>query len=266
MMTSLQAAVQGADLIRNAIPFLRSSDDRQEVEQPGYKVEIANVSPVEYRNRWSRSDGAFLGISLQGDHSTGAKLLAQIQWLARHFDQPAILIGDSLHRLTIQIRENLPEPEALEKATRLADQLITHEIRPLLDACQLRPSVKLSSQYTALPDFARYLDTVEELYASVPAFADALDDCARSFVSRRMVAGGDVPGIAAKLQLLSRTYLLEEIALFCLLVREGHSTMIYPGSLSVFMEASQGRYPEVAALLGGLRCISVRLKRRRSQG
>ena len=42
----------------------------------------------------------------------------------------------------------------------------------------------------------------------------------------------------------------------------GHSTMVYPGSLSIFMDIAASKFPAIESLSKGFLCIALRLKKK----
>ncbi len=61
---------------------------------------------------------------------------------------------------------------------------------------------------------------------------------------------------------LSSYYLLEEAACFALLVKRGFQVFIYPGTLTIFQELAEGRFPDAPDELKQLITVNIRQNRR----
>lgn len=73
-----------------------------------YTAKIASVSSFKHRYDFESSDHCFLGISLENSHFHPEKLASIVQWISRRFAHCTVLVGESIHRLTLQSVHDLP--------------------------------------------------------------------------------------------------------------------------------------------------------------
>ena len=97
-----------------------------------YKAKIASVSPLAKRNDFELSGSCFLGISLENSHFYPQKLAGILEWISRRFAQCTVLVGDSIHRLTLQSVHNLQPPVAMVAALALGERFM-RENQPVFD-------------------------------------------------------------------------------------------------------------------------------------
>ncbi|MGC8385106.1 tRNA-dependent cyclodipeptide synthase [Pseudomonas aeruginosa] len=58
---------------------------------------------------------------------------SMVEWAARRFEKCSILIGDHIHRITLQSTRDMPEEDARREAVRLGDAFM-EESRLIVDA------------------------------------------------------------------------------------------------------------------------------------
>ena len=112
------------------------------------------------------------------------------------FHNPVILIGDSLHRLTVQIREGLSDSTAEKKAREISDRFLTEDLNPILSGLGWNMPLLLSSDIYAKAEFKEFYGEVCQLYRSSSDFSRALDLCARNYVGRRMAGDSSLSFLA----------------------------------------------------------------------
>jgi tRNA-dependent cyclodipeptide synthase len=89
-----------------------------------YKTKISSVAPTEMREDWCRLGNGFLGVSLQNEEFVPPKLQAMTEWLHRKFARNAVLVGDSIHRITLETVRDMPKTQSLDTAMRLGDDTV----------------------------------------------------------------------------------------------------------------------------------------------
>src|SRR4051812_9639113 len=90
-----------------------------EARSTRYRAKIVSCFPPEGRDILLQARSCFLGISLETRGFTPLKVDAMLQWIAQRAQKCAILVGDSIHRKTLQIRLGVSEMEALDLALDL---------------------------------------------------------------------------------------------------------------------------------------------------
>nr|VFK65759.1 MAG: tRNA-dependent cyclodipeptide synthase [Candidatus Kentron sp. UNK]VFK71558.1 MAG: tRNA-dependent cyclodipeptide synthase [Candidatus Kentron sp. UNK] len=94
-----------------------------------YKAKVDRVSPHSKRHAFERFDSCFLGVSLQNRNFVRPKLAGVVQWIGRRFPHCTVLIGDTIHRITLEVTQGLVPEVALEEALALGREFIERERR-----------------------------------------------------------------------------------------------------------------------------------------
>jgi hypothetical protein len=79
------------------------------------------VIPTEGRKAFKR---CILGVSLESAEFYAAKLVAMTDWVRRHYEGCDVMLGDSLHRITLRLNSSTDENEALERSKWLARDFV----------------------------------------------------------------------------------------------------------------------------------------------
>jgi tRNA-dependent cyclodipeptide synthase len=72
-----------------------------------YRAKIDGVSPASRRDTFEQHEECFLGISLENSNFVRAKLAGIVEWIARRFARCTVLVGDSIHRITLEATRGL---------------------------------------------------------------------------------------------------------------------------------------------------------------
>lgn len=226
-----------------------------------YKTEIAFVSPQSSRHTFEQNDSCFLGVSLENSNFTTAKLDSMVKWISRRFGRCTVLIGDSIHRLTLESMQGLAPAEARLRAVDLGRQFLDRE-RQVFD------TYRDTTEFTFLTcsdvqreaDCAHAHDRLEKLFAHDRAFRASVETFARSYHAKR---SADVTAGERERRIrMSCAYFLEEFAVFASLRRRGLPLMVYPGSFSTLNEIARGEHEEAPQELRDLTIVSLHLKGR----
>ncbi|WP_372424372.1 tRNA-dependent cyclodipeptide synthase [Salinarimonas chemoclinalis] len=243
----------GAQLVAEA-PSLQRARSR-------YKAKIASVSPPAMRTQFETEDACFLGVSLENAHFTRPKLEAMLEWVAKRFRRCTLLVGDSIHRITLESTRGYGPQTALREALALGDRFITHN-DDLVGAFRNRILFRYEtcSAVQRSADYARYHAELRTQFASDEAFRLSV----QSFAQRYHRRTWDVVDEETRARRLERScdYFLEEFAVFACLRRRGLGVMVYPGAFSTLEEIARGRHPDTCPELRGLTIVSLQIKRR----
>ncbi len=234
-----------------------STDDR-------YVVSRYLTIPRSYKIK--KEHRCYLPVSLETTPFQRPMLDAVIDWISDNFSRCAVLVGDSVHRLTLQITRNLSQEDAKTEALRLGE-VFTAENRSLFEA-------KMTGRYEFLkcsvieeehPECADYRETLWQLFNNKnnKDFQISVNESASAYVDRRFEKQ-DLASISmtrAEMLELSRQYLIEEMTLFATVVQMGWETDVYPGEeLSALAEIANGKYPDVPEPLKRRKNVELKLK------
>lgn len=226
-----------------------------------YKAKIASVSPPAMRTRFENEDACFLGVSLENAHFTRPKLEAMLEWIAKRFRRCTLLVGDSIHRITLESTRGFRPETALREALALGDRFIALNddlVAAFRDRILFRYETCGAVQRS--PDYARYHSELRRQYATDEAFRVSVQSFARQYHRRTW----DLLDEETRVRRLDRScdYFLEEFAVFACLRRRGLGVMVYPGAFSTLEEIARGFHPNACAELHGLTIVSLQIKRR----
>jgi tRNA-dependent cyclodipeptide synthase len=219
----------------------------QRVEsEPSYVAKLASVTPSGARQALSNMKACYLGVSLETRPFNRPMLDATVTWIAAHFTQCAVFIGDSLHRLTLQIVKEISPEEAATAAYELGSRFIegTNGLFSSFNVCRFGFIRGFDIQ--SAQEFINYEAILNELFETDQEFKASIKRSAVSFINRRRYDLIRASTTRERMIALSCKYIIEEMAIFACLVRGGWQVEVYPGSeLPVLVEVAEGRYGRV---------------------
>jgi len=228
------------------------------VTTPRYRAEVYSINPVIKKYNLHHYKRCILGISLENKNFTTGKLVGMIDWICRHFSHCTVLIGDSIHRHTLEI-QGVNQDYALNKALRLGRETIDTN-NPVFQSYSQHCNIKvvLCSQIQDSSTYNAHYHSLQYLFLSDDIFSTSLRDFAETFVERRAELGD-----AYYRECIEKSciYLLEELAIFACLSAEGHQVFVYPGALNILTEISEGLHPNAPQPLKSLVSVALKIKR-----
>ncbi len=242
--------------------LLKVNEKRTIPTKSRYRVLIDKVSPSNARQHLENYNSCFLGISLQNPNFSTAKLVAIADWIANRFQKCIVLVGDSLHRITLQIDRGLNEKQALTQAILMGKEYINTEMtvfRCHADACNFQ--FVYCSEVKQLKEYENYYEQLQDLFAKNEKFANSIKLVSREFVNRHIHLNEQDNSFNFYGE-MCREYLLEELAIFSYLFKDRVCPLFYSGSLSIFEEISEGEHSDISASLKNIIHVFLRLKKR----
>lgn len=246
---------------------LRVGDPLRDVTEPApgalsrYKAKVASVSPVHRRFDFESDPRCFLGVSLQNSNFDGGKLRGILEWISRRFAECTVLVGDSIHRITLESAGPVDAGEAYRTALGLGRDFVEIQA-PLFEefAGTTRFEFVTCDGIQKTENYHRhhrqlkaYFDRDVEFRLSVEAFGRDYHIKKNELLS---------PEELERKVRRSSEYFLEEFAVFACLEERGLRTMIYPGSFSTLSEIAAGEHAEAPEALKTLTVVSLYLKGR----
>jgi len=226
-----------------------------------YRAKIAFVSPQVRRTSFESEAECFLGVSLENRNFELARFHALLEWVTHRFQKCKILIGDSIHRITLEARSRISPEAALPVALRLGHQFMT-EHKNLIESYRDITNFEFVTcrEIQATRRYDQYSQEIRNYFQQVPEFKASVEAFGRHYHRNRWE---NVEQDQREYQLQrSCDYFLEEFAVFACFVDDGNSVMIYPGSFSTLAEIADGLFPGVTPELQALTVVSIQLKRR----
>ncbi len=228
----------------------------------GYRALVSQVAPVQ-RASTDKLERCVLGVSLGGSNALDfyeAKLEAIVRWIAGRGARCCVLVGDSLGRISLEVREGLAPEVAEREARELGKRYAaaTEAIFRHYTTDEVSFEIRYGTEYTDHKSFRPYLQDVHELYRKDEAFQELVHTFGGIYLERTVRAvGSGEPGPNERWRRLAHEYLLEEIALFSCLAEDGWPVLVYPGSIDSIVEVAEGRHPAVPAPLRALQYIAL---------
>lgn len=208
-----------------------------------YRVEVAAVTPMSKRDALFARDQCCLGVSLQNVNFSAPRLAAIVDWVSRHFRKCTVLIGDSIHRITIQLTKGIDESQAHSKALLLGRAFLDRD-HSIFEARRAECEFQFlhCSEVQTWHEYPLHYQRLSTLYREDESFAASVMGFAKAFAQKRAIAQDQEMDRCVS---LSCQYLLEEMAVFACLVGRGLPLIVYPGSIKSLVEITEGRHPGV---------------------
>lgn len=230
-----------------------------------YDASLAKIFPNRLRASLSEYKNCVFLISLGTRNAIySERVEACVKWISERFQTCLVLVGDSVYRLTIEMRHGLKDCEAWMAAFQTGKEFIERHdaiFEKYSQSCCFE--LKLTSTYAPLPlaeieepsELKLYYEGLQNLYQNNEPFQRIVNFFAQTYLNRSK------PIDAIGQKHLAITYLMEELALFTYVAKEGWSIFIYPGSIKTFEEISEGLHPGVPEPLKQMIWVSLHLKR-----
>jgi tRNA-dependent cyclodipeptide synthase len=229
----------------------------------GYRTQVTQVAPAHLRSSVDKIDRCVLGVSLGGSNAAsfqGAKLEAVVRWIAARANHCCILVGDSLGRISLQVREGMAAETAEREARALGQRYVaeTAAIFQRYTTDQVTFEVRYGTAYANHPSFRPYLDSVRATYQDDASFRVLVHAFGDEYLARTLRSTGrDEASAGERYRQIAHEYLLEEIALLACFAEDGFPVLVYPGSIDSIVEIAEGRFPALPAPLRALGFIAL---------
>ena len=202
-------------------------------EQTGfYKLDVKNGG------RWRYFKTARLQISVGQEYHEAEKFMATMEWVKHRFDKVIICVNDTLQRHNACFAEGIDEKKAFVKADRAGQHWVMRNaeyIKSLPDYQIIR-----WEEWRNRADYKPQLDEIKKLYMANEHVRNLINETIEEFWARCVKREPDIdPKRFKDFAHHSRTYLLEETAIFFLMYKEQKAADIYPGSRMVPFEIAQ---------------------------
>lgn len=229
-----------------------------------YKAGFAGIAPKAKGYFEYGGEKCMLGVSLGNANFEGARFEASVEWISERFERCAVVVGDSVYRLTLQLLEGLDEEAARAKAMEAgADfcRLYAPMLAQFGGKCQFE-FIRFSEVETA-ESFAGHHDQLRTLARDDAAFARSISDFADLYLGRGDKLDANPFAVSAdQAAQIAADYLIEESALFCCLEEMGWPVLVYPGSIDSIADLCEGKFAGAPEALARLAFLSLDLRKR----
>ena len=250
--------------------FVESTTTLITLEASEFRRTLSNTSaiPVPTRPKYrayatpgrKANEGCILGVSLENADFHTPKLLTIAAWVRNHYSRCLVMLGDGLHRITLQLDSDAPEDEALEHSKWLARDFVHSQgsVFTLTGSSCPFDFVFCSEIQAAHHSYSNYYNQVTALFHDNKAFQDSCRAFAYDFLKRKPRRQQN----NAKHIEMSCRYVLEELAVISCLTQGFPCSFVYPGSLTILEEIARGKHPWVPECLLTIDYVELKLKSR----
>ncbi|NEO57361.1 MAG: tRNA-dependent cyclodipeptide synthase [Okeania sp. SIO3B5] len=226
-----------------------------------YKAKIDSVYPLSARTNFEQFDSCFLGVSLENSSFQPAKVKAMVEWISRRFSHCLVLVGDSIHRINIELTRSLDPETALVEALEIGHAFV-QEHKYIFKAFgeQTKFTFNTCSQIQTWEDYAHFHQYLQIYFKSNTKFRSSVEAFSRNYQIRRSSNQSDT--LLEQRIRRSCDYFLEEFAIFACLQKRGFSVMVYPGTFSTLTEIVNEDYPDILEEIKQLIIVSLHFKKR----
>ncbi|MEQ9668668.1 tRNA-dependent cyclodipeptide synthase [Coleofasciculus sp. G2-EDA-02] len=226
-----------------------------------YRAKVDAVVPFSARASFEQLESCFLGISLENKNFTPEKLRALIEWISKRFLHCIVLVGDSIHRITLEITRGLEPKIAFGKALDIGNSFIQENEHIFNAFCgQTKFNFETCHQIQASDEYNQLHQYLQNYFETNGKFRSSVESFGRKYNERRLIncSRSELEYYISR----SCDYFLEEFAIFTCLQRRGFSVMVYPGSFSTLTEIANGEYADIIEELKQLIVVSIHFKGR----
>ncbi|MFN8297850.1 MAG: tRNA-dependent cyclodipeptide synthase [Chitinophagales bacterium] len=193
----------------------------------------------------------YLGISVNNPFFRDKHLGLLLKWIANHFDECVIIIGDYLHRINESILHGESGESAIASSINRGNQI--YEILDVTLSILPQNKFKLYRWKQFLDENPNALiekEKLNQLYNSNNNFRqDILQSCA-DFIDRLIERGERLYLTKEEAINQSKEYLLEEMGVFSVLIAQGYNVQVYPGTqLKILKDLANNKFPEIKSNL-----------------
>jgi tRNA-dependent cyclodipeptide synthase len=248
------------DFLRLLNPTFVDCAVREAPEQ--YYAKMESISPLSAARELGKQKRCFLGVSLENPNFDREELLdATLLWIEDHFSECTVVIGDTIHRLTRQIREaSTSEPDGLKEALALGREFVSDKQHLFLSHAKCSFPILFMSDPKHQAQHRHYIDNLQRFVALNQAYHSEVSSFADMFV-RRQLSVESRDSLPQRCLDLAFKYLVEEAAFCGWFADQGCHVLVYPGPIEPFKSVSDGKYPDAPEGLRKLNFVSLKLKR-----
>ncbi|MDC9607173.1 tRNA-dependent cyclodipeptide synthase [Xenorhabdus griffiniae] len=236
-------------------------DPELNIKPERYRTKTAFVFPERKRNSFEYEDECFLGVSLENKNFNSERFISMIEWVNRRFSKCKILIGDSIHRITLETIYGYQPDEAFSKAIIIGKEFINKAETQLMDVnYRTEFSFITCSEIQSTKLYKNYNIKLVDFFSSSKNFKESIESFGKKYHKNKW---DGLSEYEKKYRLnKSSQYFLEEFSIFACLVKNGSKVMVYPGTFSSLAEIAEGKHKGIIQELEDLTVVSLNIKRR----
>ncbi|MFN3299833.1 MAG: tRNA-dependent cyclodipeptide synthase [Sediminibacterium sp.] len=230
-----------------------------------FRVVKLRSAPKITIQQLSKYRKCYLGVSVNNPFFRDKHLGLLLRWIANHFDECIIIIGDYLHRINETILLGKFGDDAINASMLRGNQL--HEIIEVALSLLPQNKFKIYRWKDFLDEHPTVYDKKKQLlnyYNESDEFKNAIIQSSTEFIERLSERGEVIYLSKEDAVAQSKEYLIEEMAVFSKLIEEGYKVQVYPGTqLNILKELANKKYKSVDTNLKEGIYIDLTVKKRK---
>ena len=195
-----------------------------------YKVKIKEVQPLIFSASEKLPQKCFLGVSLSNPFFQGKHLERVLNWINNNFSECHIVIADHLHRFNEYTFNNKNTSEAEVACKRLGDEIYNNILLLTNSFHNQKFKIYRWLNFTQTNDFILKSAQINNHFISDSEFRTSVLQSCEDFIDKQINRGYHIGITREDAVNKSKEYLLEEMAVFSLLIGMGYTVQVYPGT------------------------------------
>lgn len=215
-----------------------------------YKIKIKEIQPLSFSASKKFPAKCFLGVSLSNPFFQGKHLERVLKWIDENFAECQIVIADHLHRFN-EYTFNGKNGQEAESECKLMGEKIHDRIETLTKSFE-NSKFKINHwvAFTDTKEFEITSDKINRQFLHNSAFKNSVLKSCELFIDKQLGRGFHIFVTKDEAINKSKDYLLEEMAVFSMLINQGFTVQVYPGTqLKVLKELANNKLPGVESNL-----------------
>ena len=210
-----------------------------------YKLSVEKTFPAVSDKELSGKKECIIGVSMGNPVYWRSSLKTILEWADKNFEKSTILVGDLLYRWNDLIYNNDSLTNAEKRCLKLGDKFIKQYNKHSQNICAKKFTVLRWNDLLKTEKFTKSIENLKNAYSSNGKFKNEINEQARAFVESLIVRNKKMSLEVSKAIELSANYLIEELAVFSVLMQSS-SVLVYPGTTLPLLEAmSEGEYKSI---------------------
>lgn len=225
-----------------------------------YRAKVSLIAPQMSLEQVSELKTNMIGISLGTKNSEGMRLAASLEFMCTNFERSAIIITDDIYRLTLQVRDDVPEDISKAEAILEGENWFFRN-KQLIERYQQFYDIKVIylSDLANEPLYIQLLADMKELAQTSEVFKVELDLFVKYYMDRIFSEEEKTDTDLFRLKCnWGKEYLIEECAYFAYLKEVGWNSFCHAGTITTFERFANGEIANAPKQLLDLPFISFK--------
>jgi tRNA-dependent cyclodipeptide synthase len=227
-----------------------------------YKINIKDIQPEIYSLGKYLPRKCFLGISLSNPFFHGKHLSRILKWVDYNFEDCLIIIADHLHRFNEYIFTGSDSDTANRECSQMGESIHKSIEELIKQIGESKFKILHWLEFVNTPEFRINHEKINTYFNQDAKFKKSVLRSCELFIDKQLKKRYQIyvtREIAIK---KSCEYILEELAVFSILIERGYFIQVYPGTqLEVLKEIANNSFPNLDSSLKKAIYIDLTIKK-----